>query len=529
MASVDVPVPDEREMPNDGSPKDVAQPADMEDTVQQVAVWMTELDVLHEGILRFVHAHKALRRFGQALRGRVQDKAALYARSTQCRDKENIDEFWSHSWQQAAWKKVLCLLFLKNGIAAAGIGSLLSLLGFLLSFMQVLPSSFGFGGNVSFWSTAFGVVGYLAALVKWPHSDKVFLDVCCIHQGDQHMKAEGILSMGGILRRSNRLLVLWDVTYAERLWCVFELAAFMRASSGSRNVVVRPTLLGTCALSIFCAVLIMVMILAVMISHNREGPEYLAVIGPLLLLILFPAAATFRAYFQSVETLSEQLKEFRVNNTKCHCCSVNHVDKSGNAIPFCDREVVLRCIRNWFGSEEAFEEEAKTMLSAAIPTQLGQTLFPYPLLLVATMPLLWIMLDLAIENILFMKLDMWWLFWLISGVGWWMGSFPFFLASFFYAARCMRQPRGYRVLDWLANLLVISSILPVFIFTFGVVVILVFFTPLAEWQVALVSSAIHILTAALVWNAQAFCRRNRKGTTKSEPSAAEEVGAANCS
>eukprot|EP00439_Symbiodinium_sp_Y106_P048098 s4224_g6.t1 len=246
----------------------------------------------------------------------------------------------------------------------------------------------------------------------------------------------------------------------------------------------------------------MVMILAVMISHNREGPEYLAVIGPLLLLILFPAAATFRAYFQSVETLSEQLKEFRVNNTKCHCCSVNHVDKSGNAIPFCDREVVLRCIRNWFGSEEAFEEEAKTMLSAAIPTQLGQTLFPYPLLLVATMPLLWIMLDLAIENILFMKLDMWWLFWLISGVGWWMGSFPFFLASFFYAARCMRQPRGYRVLDWLANLLVISSILPVFIFTFGVVVILVFFTPLAEWQVALVSSAIHILTAALVWNAQ---------------------------
>ena len=22
--------------------------------------------------------------------------------------------------------------------------------------------------------------------------------------------------------------------------------------------------------------------------------------------------------------------------TRCHCCSVNHVDKSGNAIPFCD-------------------------------------------------------------------------------------------------------------------------------------------------------------------------------------------------
>ena len=38
------------------------------------------------------------------------------------------------------------------------------------------------------------------------------------------LKLERVLSMGAILKRSNRLLVLRDPSYARRLWCVSRLS-----------------------------------------------------------------------------------------------------------------------------------------------------------------------------------------------------------------------------------------------------------------------------------------------------------------
>ena len=38
------------------------------------------------------------------------------------------------------------------------------------------------------------------------------------------LKLEGVLSMGAILKRSKRLLVLQDPSYARRLWCVSRLS-----------------------------------------------------------------------------------------------------------------------------------------------------------------------------------------------------------------------------------------------------------------------------------------------------------------
>ena len=57
-------------------------------------------------------------------------------------------------------------------------------------------------------------------------------------------------------------LVLWDVSFVERLWCSFELAGFLKShatdstiettsSSPNPPVVIRPVLFGPCALAIF--------------------------------------------------------------------------------------------------------------------------------------------------------------------------------------------------------------------------------------------------------------------------------------
>ena len=49
--------------------------------------------------------------------------------------------------------------------------------------------------------------------------DTFFLDVACISQDDEKLKASGIASLGAILDRSERMLVLCDGNYFSRLWC----------------------------------------------------------------------------------------------------------------------------------------------------------------------------------------------------------------------------------------------------------------------------------------------------------------------
>jgi hypothetical protein len=47
--------------------------------------------------------------------------------------------------------------------------------------------------------------------------------------------------------------VLWDVTWVQRLWCIFEFAAFLksRGSTMAKTPLIRPILFGACALTIF--------------------------------------------------------------------------------------------------------------------------------------------------------------------------------------------------------------------------------------------------------------------------------------
>ncbi|KAF4729173.1 hypothetical protein FOZ62_014936, partial [Perkinsus olseni] len=45
---------------------------------------------------------------------------------------------------------------------------------------------------------------------------------------DPIAKAYGISRLADYLRVSNKLLILWSPDYLERLWCVYELAVFLR-------------------------------------------------------------------------------------------------------------------------------------------------------------------------------------------------------------------------------------------------------------------------------------------------------------
>jgi len=59
-------------------------------------------------------------------------------------------------------------------------------------------------------------------------SKTAFLDKLCIHQTDIVKKLKGINAIGAYLIRTKGLTILWDPTYFTRLWCVFEVAVFLR-------------------------------------------------------------------------------------------------------------------------------------------------------------------------------------------------------------------------------------------------------------------------------------------------------------
>ena len=56
------------------------------------------------------------------------------------------------------------------------------------------------------------------------------------------------------------MLVLWDPTWSDRLWCVFELAAFLRSKVASEQVLlIRPTVLGPCSIALFIAAFVVML------------------------------------------------------------------------------------------------------------------------------------------------------------------------------------------------------------------------------------------------------------------------------
>eukprot|EP00439_Symbiodinium_sp_Y106_P065682 s815_g10.t1 len=319
----------------------------------------------------------------------------------------------------------------KNGPAAAVLGTLAALIAAALKSADFLPGyvkpSIDHVGHhhfyeFSFWALAAGVLAACLTLVFWRSQYSVFLDKVCINQVDDQLKAEGILSIGGFLRSSKSLLVLWDPTYVQRLWCVFEYAAFVKSHEDQNNMLlkIRPTFLGPCTLAIaFGSMVVMITELVIHTFFDYHGLLAFAGVGVVGFFFgtaafqtlgrvtsLFNriqqssprAAAAFtspwccRNYYGSVRQLQVELANFKLDETKCTCCEMGHEEEEELQ---CDRQVVMECVHRWFGSVENFEKVVCTTVFDGLTSQLGQYSFPYRWLLGATTPILWAQLDMV--------------------------------------------------------------------------------------------------------------------------------------
>ena len=139
-----------------------------------------------------------------------------------------VDVFVSHAWSTSAGLKYLGIChYLNLGAAVKAACTAWMFTGACLVVQA---------GGVSRVATASGASGLLelvGMLVYWPmlvfflvyflghrwHRERYWFDKLCVHQHDPEMKNRAICSLPLFVMNSRRLLVLWDESYFERLWC----------------------------------------------------------------------------------------------------------------------------------------------------------------------------------------------------------------------------------------------------------------------------------------------------------------------
>ena len=233
---------------------------------------------------------------------------------------------------------------------------------------------------------------------------KVFVDVACISQYDPVLKKEGIVSIGGFLKKSKRLLVMWDETVMTRLWCVFELAAYLHSREGvKKTLTVSPAFVGATLLMAHLGFSVLVLTYTFALGRGPGGdpnPSGGSIFFPWGALVLcglcFPCLTMFCSvlleHCRSIDRVRQQVGNFTVQHAVSGCCAANHVTATGKPI-MCDREIILRCVVGWFGSVSKFEANVQGELCGILVQQLYYDVFSYWRLVIVTSPIGWLMLD----------------------------------------------------------------------------------------------------------------------------------------
>lgn len=351
-----------------------------------------------------------------------------------------IDQFWSHSWRANTNMKVMVLLLYYNQASAVCLSILVGGMAVTLRASQILPyfveirSVLG-AYSYAAWTTIFGIVAFFVVLFTWRPRQRVFLDKVCIHQKDPVLKKEGVESIGAFLYHSKTMLVLWDPSYAQRLWCVFEMAAFAWAHRNDlkNRVEIRPV--------IFAPVYFgLMMDLALSLTFWPAIQSFITILG----------AHFLRSFHRDMTILREHLSEFQAKKASCYCCSVNHrLPETGEKIA-CDREVIQACIMTWFGSLTDFDSFVQAELAGYFWRSLGHFGLPYRWVVGSQLPVFWAYMDLIAEAI--PTQDKWSVSALIvEALAMWLCASPLVVAFVIWVTNLLQRKRDSGLCDLLVS------------------------------------------------------------------------------
>ncbi|CAE7263138.1 unnamed protein product [Symbiodinium natans] len=273
---------------------------------------------LHPSLLRGVPLHATLAGWGQHWANPDNgmftiEKQPSYELS---RPVESLDAFLSHDWASSRILKLLSLLIVYNSRAAFLSTLVVSiLLGLLRGYWQNLATAG--------WTVAFGHGTFVFVFLFWQWLQRpfqrprmVFLDKLCVAQHDAEKKKQGIMAMAAFLLSSKKLVVLLTPRYCQRLWCAFELATFMKEPKRLRA-------------GIWLAFLMLCLASTVL---------------PLVFYLGIGMVA-------DMDDVLRQLADFKMQDAECFCCSHGHRHPTTSAQLPCDKRLVHKMLKEWYGEQ----------------------------------------------------------------------------------------------------------------------------------------------------------------------------------
>ncbi|CAK9073673.1 unnamed protein product [Durusdinium trenchii] len=293
-----------------------------------------------------------------------------------------FDIFLSHTWLTLGLSKFLAIL-LQTAWKWAMMAWFLTMTLLILLYVEslipmssryVLPSEIQPDVTLprGLWMTVASLPSLLLGLVlavyipEWVSSSPTcFLDAVSINQADQALMQQGVYGLGGFLKASKELRILWSSPYFLRLWCVFELAAYRTANPGGK-VTLAP-LFVEMAVAVY---LIGYYLTCLVFVIDLEA--YLAVSLLSQLALSFLLVCFLRRSLVAKRKLFRDLDTFDVDLAQCRLQY--------------DRDFVFNAITEWFGSKEAFTEYVRAHLGEAAMSAFSASTIPlqYHILLVTS-------------------------------------------------------------------------------------------------------------------------------------------------
>eukprot|EP00929_Paragymnodinium_shiwhaense_P090727 TRINITY_DN50868_c0_g1_i2.p1 TRINITY_DN50868_c0_g1~~TRINITY_DN50868_c0_g1_i2.p1 ORF type:complete len:581 (+),score=40.05 TRINITY_DN50868_c0_g1_i2:263-1744(+) len=283
---------------------------------------------------------------------------------------------------------------------------------------------------------------FLALLFNWHNiisklrkSKLLFVDKLCIAQHDEELKSHGILGLGGFLKISQRLVVLWSPTYFSRLWCTFELAAWFRYENSLSSV-------------LFVPVEIPLRLVCVFLVNNAATVVYYieVVLGSETSFITFAFGYPFwvmityviQGQVEHVAGLEKAFDTFQVQRTACFCCSTDHRHPVTGLPLACDRQLVYSTMRSWLEGSgldlcdddhlSIFNKEVRTSLKHHVISTLPERhlFLRYTDFLVMSSSTVWLAADLLILRLRRDDTNAWLYF--TMSVSMWLFGLPLILS-----------------------------------------------------------------------------------------------------
>lgn len=342
-------------------------------------------------MLRGVRVNRILSRCGAFWRSSAVDAEAYDDSFAKSELVGRLDDFISHDWSAARWKKHIALCVVYNTEAAVVMTLLIVLLLRGLFSFRILPAPPLTGARLQwvagqqvempltyfflpvgltiFWLFFFLGQDIRQLLCCCRRRRIVFVDKACIEQSNPQRKRRGILMLAGFLAHSDRLVVLWSPRYLTRLWCVYEIATWLYIKNNFRDVDFLPLSRGVMLALDFCA-------FTFRFGFNNLGYSFLGIsftellwLGHTSYALIVVAGADRLA--TELKELPSQLENFEIRDSKCFCCTNDHSDPATKQDLPCDRKLVYSAIGQWFGQEREAQDETEsdyreTQLQAAL-------------------------------------------------------------------------------------------------------------------------------------------------------------------